>query len=198
MRIRPLILIPTPQQSSNEEDKAAYTQKTSHEIDLGNCLSSSQTHRVDSRWWEVVKQDHQQAEEIPNSADKSTPPPRRVISDELSIKHTRRKRHNSKHQHTHILPPLRRWRQLTRSRQRRQLINTSTGTGQCHACDERIHGFGGGADDAADDGQPGTDECTPATAEEVGKGADEGADCCEGYEVGLHEPDPSVGACGRG
>lgn len=128
MRIRPLILVSTPEQSRNKEDKAAYTQEASHEIDLCNCLSACETHRIDSRWWEVVEEDHQESEEIPNSADKSTPPPRRVISDELSIKHTRCERHNSKHQHTNILPPLRRRRQLTRGSQCRELINTSAGS----------------------------------------------------------------------
>lgn len=192
MRIRPLILVSTPEQSRNKEDKAAYTQKASHEIDLCNRLPPRKAHRVDPWWREVVKQDHQEAEEVPNSTDKSTPPPTAMVGDELAVKDGWGKRHNSKNQHTHILTPLRRRRQLTRRSQRSQLINPRTGSCKRHACDERIHGFGGGADYAADNGQAGTDESAPPAAEEIGEGPDEGADCCEGYEVGLDKPDPSV------
>lgn len=194
MCIRPGVLIPTPQQPSNKEDETTYTQKPTHKVNLRDCFSARKAHRVDAWRWEIVEQHHQETQKVPHRTNQSTPPPRTMIRNQLSPQHTRRKRQNRKHQHAHILPSLRRRRQLRRRSQRRQLVDAGACTRERHAGDKDVHGLRGGAHDAADDGEEGAADGAPAPPEEVGERADEGADGCEGDEVGLHEPNPAVGA----
>lgn len=50
----------------------------------------------------------------------------------------------------------------------------------------------GGTYDHAEHDETRAEEADVAAAEEVGEGADEGTDSCEGEEVGEDEPDPSI------
>jgi hypothetical protein len=55
-----------------------------------------------------------------------------------------------------------------------------------------------GGDGDADDDERGAHQGDVPPAQQVGEGADEGADGCEGEEVGEDEPDPAVCAADVG
>ena len=81
---RPGILVAAPLQAGHEDQHATDTQEASNEVDLLEDLRARQTHRVDSGWWEVKDQGHDETDSSPGSTKGATIAPAGMSGNELS------------------------------------------------------------------------------------------------------------------
>ena len=126
-------LIATPLKSRHENEHTADTQESTDKVNLLNSLLLRQSLRVDSWWWEVEDDGHDESDRGPDTAQDTTIPPSCMRRDQLGPQNGRAERHDSEHQNGNVFPTLSGGREFRCDCQSSKFVDSSTGTSNSHA-----------------------------------------------------------------
>ena len=197
-------------QASHEQDHAGNAEEATNKIDLSDDLSARHAPGVDSGGWEVEEQGSKEPDPSPCTTQGTTVPPACMGSDELGPEDRGTEGDDGEDQDCDVLASLAGWGKLGSRSKSSQLVDTGANSGQHHAADEGVHGFGraGNAHGNAKEGS--SDQCHVSTANEIGQGSHKGTDTSQGQQIAqdlgswsaekwrpaeeaTHKPDPAVG-----
>jgi hypothetical protein len=134
------------------------------------------------------------AHESPNTTDKSNVSPGVARGNELAVENGWSEGNDGKDERRDVHSTFPGWSQLRRYGKRCELIDSSTSTGNSHACDECVHRMRGGCDNVADDEERSAGECDVSTTEQVAERADERTYCSQCEQVANDIPCPAIKA----
>lgn len=105
-------LVPSPLQSTEEQDHSYDTQEAAHKVNLRNDLPAGETSRVRPRRREVKEEGAKEADRVPSSNEGAAISPASMCSNQLGPEHRRAERNDSKDEDSNVFSSFAGWGQL--------------------------------------------------------------------------------------